>query len=324
MQLNEGLEKCLSGAMGYAKEARHEFVSLEHVLLALLENSEINDIIEGCGGNPKNVKPTLTGFIAESCPRIPDDETPPASWKPALTIAFQRVIQRAILQVQSAERGEVSPGNVLISLMREEESFAVYALEKEGVTRFDIVNYFSHGIEKEIGEPDEEADSVPALPKGEPRKQKSSALKSFTVNVNERALAGDIDPLVGREMQIERALQILSRRTKNNVLLVGEPGVGKTAIAEGLALKIVRKEVPSRMADKVIYSLDMGALLAGTKYRGDFEARLKGVIKALVETKNAILFIDEMHTIVGAGSTSGGSMDASNLLKPYLVNRSLS
>ena len=337
MQLTPQLERGLNEAIRYALEKKHEFVSLEHILLALTDDAETVEIIEACGGDPLALKKSLTQFLEQHCPTVAEDPTRPENWKPSLTIAFHRVLQRAIVQVQSADREEVSTANLLISLLKEDESHAVYFLSQQGIDRFDVINYFSHGIAKESHfeseddfDNDEEAlpesDSRPQLPKAEPepQKNKASPLKSFTVNLNERAKSGLIDPLIGREDVIERALQILARRTKNNVLLIGDPGVGKTAIADGLALRIVESKVPEKLKDAVIYSLDMGALLAGTKYRGEFESRMKSVIKALEGQKNAILFIDEMHTIVGAGATSGGSMDASNLLKPSLLNRTLS
>lgn len=329
MQLTPQVEKGLNEAIRYAIDHQHEFVTLEHVLLALTDDAETCEIIEACGGHPSELKNLLQKFLDEHAPRL-EARPRTENWKPSLTIAFHRVLQRAIVQVQSAEREEVNTANLLISLLVEEESHAAFFLNGQGVTRFDVINYYSHGVGKdddEGGEIDEEASpgAPPALPKGEPgKKDKSSPLKSFTVNLNERAKQGHIDPLIGREDVIDRALQILARRTKNNVMLVGDPGVGKTAIADGLALKIVQGEVPSKLKDAVLYSLDMGALLAGTKYRGDFENRMKGVIKEISKEPHAILFIDEMHTIVGAGSTTGGSMDASNLLKPGLASRSLS
>jgi ATP-dependent Clp protease ATP-binding subunit ClpA len=344
MMLTRDAENLINEAIKYAYDHHHEFVSLEHVLLALTHDREASDIIEGCGGDLSQLKKVVTKFLDEHCPKWeagadPEVETEPnPDQKPSLTLAFQRVIQRAVIQVQSSGKEEVSSGNLLISLLREEESPAVTFLGNEGVTRFDAINYFSHGLPKEglvpgadregEGEPEgdagENAEERPKSGSKTSSEPKSSPIKSYTINLNERAEKGLIDPLIGREEIIERCFQILSRRTKNNVLLVGDPGVGKTAIADGLALKIVKGEVTGGMKNAVIYSLDLGSLLAGTKFRGDFEARLKGVIKGIEAQPNAILFIDEMHTLVGAGATSGGSMDASNLLKPSLVNRTLS
>jgi ATP-dependent Clp protease ATP-binding subunit ClpA len=334
MRLSPELEKLLNEAVRTALEARHEYVSLEHVLLALTRDREAADIIEGCGGDLPSLRQDLERFLRDHCPKI-DTAVPSAAgedeWKPSLTLAFHRVVQRALIQVQSADKELVTTGNLLIALMKEEDAPAVAFLQKQGVTRFDVIQYFSHGGSRMEGPPtteaeaESEADSEGASDAaGAPRKQgKGSALEKYATNLNERARQGKVDPLVGRDDVIERALQILSRRTKNNVLLVGEPGVGKTAIADGLALRIVEGHVPGRLKDATIWSLDMGALVAGTRYRGDFEARLKGVVQALEARPNSILFIDEMHTLVGAGATSGGSLDASNLLKPALANRSL-
>jgi len=329
MQLTPQLEKGLNEAIRIALEKHHEFVSLEHILLALTKDAETCEIIEACGGEPGDLKDRLDKFLEQHCPKIePNVEDP--NWKPSLTIAFHRVLQRAILQVQSADREEVNTANLLISLLKEEESHAAHFLEKQGVTRFDVINYYSHGIskepqEEEVADEEGEAEGQRQLPPSPgTKKPKGDPLSSFCVNLNERAAKGFIDPLIGRDAEIERALQILARRTKNNVLFVGDPGVGKTAIADGLALRIVQEKVPPALRRAVIYSLDLGALLAGTKYRGDFEARMKSVLQALEKLPHGILFIDEMHGIVGAGSTSGGSLDASNLLKPVLASRALS
>ncbi len=333
MQLTPQLEKGLNEAIRIAIEKHNEYVSLEHVLYALLKDDETIEILEACGGNPGALSKDLGSYIDSQCPKVSSDEIASETWKPALTVAFHRVVQRAIIQVQSADREEVGTANLLISLLMEEESHAAFFLNRHGVTRFDVIQYFSHGISK-VGEDGSfvESSAPKALPKGgsseegrkEPKKEKGSALKSFTVNLNERANQGKIDPLIGRTDILERSLQVLSRRMKNNVILVGEPGVGKTAIADGLALMITKGQVPKKLKDAVLYSLDMGAMLAGTKYRGDFEARMKAVVQELQEEPHGILFIDEIHTLVGAGSTSGGSMDGSNLLKPYLADRRLS
>ncbi len=329
MRLTPEVEQMMGSVMKYASEHHDEFVTLEHLLLSLVEDPEASDIIQGCGGDNETLKTLLIEFMERHSPKMePATEKQTGSsqsaeeladYKPTLTLAFHRVIQRAIMQVESSGRDLVSTGNILISLLLEKDSHAVHFLEKQGITHSDVINYFSHGIEKEglgIDEAFEDDGGGESVGKGSP-------LASFCINLNERARSGKIDPLIGREEVIEGVLQILARRTKNNVLLVGDSGVGKTAIADGLALQIVNRQAPLKLKDAKIYSLDMGALLSGTKYRGDFEARLKGVIKALEKEKNAILFIDEIHTIVGAGATSGGSVDAANLLKPALANRTL-
>jgi ATP-dependent Clp protease ATP-binding subunit ClpA len=328
------LKSSLDEAVKFAFEHRHEFVCIEHVLLSMLKDPEAVEIIEGCGGDTEDLKLKLEAFLEKSCPTVQLEGTAEfgtSEWKPELTIAFHRVIQRAVIQVQSADKEEVTSGNVLISILREKDSHAAFYLEEQGISRFDLINFVSHGMPKETGislpiEEDSEAEENETAQdaKSAGKKPKESPLKAYTTNLNERAAQGLIDPLVGRHDVIERVVQILARRTKNNPLLVGDPGVGKTAIADGLALRIVKGEVPSKLKKCVLYSLDMGALLAGTKFRGDFEERLKAVVKAIESEPGSILFIDEMHTLVGAGATSGGSMDASNLLKPSLTNRSLS
>jgi ATP-dependent Clp protease ATP-binding subunit ClpA len=329
MRLTPEVETMMNQVMKYASEHHDEFVTLEHLLLILADDPEAADIIQGCGGECESLKVSLIEFMGRHSPKMePLTEKQTGSsqstedledYKPTITLAFHRVIQRAIMQVESSGREVVSTGNILISLLLEKDSYAVHFLEKQGITHFDVINYFSHGIEKEglgIDESGEEENASEGSSKGSP-------LTSFCVNLNQRARTGKLDPLIGREDVIERVLQILARRTKNNVLLVGDSGVGKTAIADGLALQIVKNQAPPKLKEAEIYSLDMGALLSGTKYRGDFEGRLKGVLKALEKEKNAILFIDEIHTIVGAGATSGGSVDAANLLKPALANRAL-
>jgi len=328
MRFTPELEKTISRAIKRATEARNEYVTLEHVLLAGIEDPEISDIIEGCSGNLEVLKKKLETFIKENLEvveELPSDgaplpakvKAPAGEFKPVLTVAFHRVIQRAVLQVESAGKSMVTSGNLLIAILKEEDSHAVYFLNEQGINHFDVVRYFAHGMVQE--QPTEKESEV----EGSPEAPKSDPLSTFTVNLNDRASKGLIDPLIGRDDVLERVAQILSRRTKNNVLLVGDPGVGKTAIADGLAIKIVEKKVPEKLKEAVIYSLDLGALISGTKYRGDFEARLKSVVKALEEKKHSILFIDEMHTLVGAGATGGGSVDASNLLKPALANRSI-
>lgn len=337
------LKQSLDSAVKYAFDCGHEFVTLEHVLWAFTQNDYSAEILKACGGNMDQLKLEIAGFLDDKVPKVVLDEANTearANWKPELTIAFHRVLQRAAIQVQSADKEAVSSANILIALYKEKDSHAAYFLERQGIRRFDIINYISHGasqpdeiegprslpsseMESSESAPDAAPDSSPASPTQPLKKGKASPLKNYTVNLNERAKAGLIDPLVGREDVLERVVQILARRTKNNPLLVGDPGVGKTAIADGLALRIVRGQVPKRLESAVIYSLDMGALLAGTKFRGDFEERLKAVVREVESLPGAILFIDEVHTLVGAGATSGGSMDASNLLKPSLANRSL-
>lgn len=330
MRFTPELEKTISRAIKKATDLRNEYVTLEHVLWAGLEDPEISDIIEGCSGNIDLLKKKLEKFIKdnfESFQEIQSNGSPlPAKvdaskndFKPILTVAFHRVIQRAILQVESAGKTIVTSGNLLISMLKEEDSHAVYFLNEQGVTHFDVVRYFAHGMVTEqqpVGEPRTTDDAAKETPKANP-------LSAFTVDLNDRANKGLIDPLIGRDDVLERVAQILSRRTKNNVLLVGDPGVGKTAIADGLAVRITEGKVPEKLKDSVIYSLDLGSLISGTKYRGDFEARLKAVVKALEEKQNSILFVDEIHTLIGAGATGGGAVDASSLLKPALANRTI-
>ncbi len=305
------LEVSLHMAFVEARQKRHEFITVEHLLLALTDNPSAAAALRACGANIEQLRRDLSRFIVEHTPTVAgadDIDTQP-------TLGFQRVIQRAILHVQSSGKKEVNGANVLVAIFGEKDSHAVYYLHKQGVTRLDVVNFISHGIGK-----------VPPIPpRTEPEaetegEQQSAAgpLDSYTINLNALALQGRIDPLIGRDKELERVIQTLCRRRKNNPLLVGEAGVGKTAIAEGLARRIVEGEVPDILAKANVYSLDMGALLAGTKYRGDFEQRLKGVLKQLSENPLAILFIDEIHTLIGAGSASGGTLDASNLLKPAL------
>lgn len=333
--LSPNLEKHLNLAATFAKEHRHEFVSLEHILLALIKDQEVVDIIKACDGDVTALSRDLEVFLDQHCPRVRyqkaegDDSLSEGnaleSWKPEFTLACHRLLQRAVIQVQSAGKDVVTTGNVLVALFNEKDSHAVYFMEQQGVSQFDVINFLSHGVSKAEPKRIEERDlDIDGLPKDGSKQAKQSPLKAFCVNLNERARLGKMDPLVGREDVIERAVQVLCRRTKNNPLLIGEPGVGKTAIADGLAMRIVNNEVPDQLKSAVIYSLDMGALLAGTKFRGDFEERLKAVVKALENEPHGVLFIDEIHTLVGAGATSGGSMDASNLLKPALANGGIS
>src|SRR5512147_1959796 len=304
------LEVSLHMAFMDARQKRHEFITVEHLLLALLDNPSASEVLRACAANVEELRKLLTDFINEHTPILTSDE---ADTQP--TLGFQRVIQRAILHVQSSGKKEVTGANVLVAIFGEKDSHAVYFLHQKGVTRLDVVNYISHGISKVPQAAPSKSDSDA---EGEHEAQPSGALENFTVNLNALALAGKIDPLIGRERELERVVQTLCRRRKNNPLLVGEAGVGKTAIAEGLARRIIEGSVPDILARCQVYALDMGALLAGTKYRGDFEQRLKAVLKQLVDNPNAILFIDEIHTLIGAGAASGGTLDASNLLKPVL------
>ena len=312
------LEVSLHMAFVEARQQRHEFITVEHLLLALLDNPSAAEVLRACSANLDDLRKSLTAFIKENTPVVPgsdDVDTQP-------TLGFQRVIQRAIMHVQSTSNGkkEVTGANVLVAIFSEKDSHAVYYLHQQGVTRLDVVNYLSHGIRK--SEPVEPAKS-PSSGEEEEKDGKESPLDQFTQNLNALARDGKIDPLIGREHEVERVIQVLCRRRKNNPLLVGKAGVGKTAIAEGLAWRITQGQVPAVLEDAVVYSLDMGALLAGTKYRGDFEQRLKAVIKQLKERSHAILFIDEIHTLIGAGAASGGTLDASNLLKPALTSGQL-
>ncbi len=311
------LEVSLHMAFVEARQKRHEFITVEHLLLALLDNPTAAEVLRACGANLDELRKQLSQHIAEQTPRIGTErevDTQP-------TLGFQRVIQRAILHVQSSGKKEVTGANVLVAIFGEKDSHAVYFLQQQGITRLDVVNYISHGITKT---------PQPAAGKNEQENEQegqaeaaNSPLDNYTQNLNAQALAGKIDPLIGRDKELERVIQTLCRRRKNNPLLVGEAGVGKTAIAEGLARRIVENNVPELLEKATVYSLDMGALLAGTKYRGDFEQRLKAVLKQLVDNPNAILFIDEIHTVIGAGAASGGTLDASNLLKPVLSNGQL-
>jgi len=309
------LEVSLHMAFVEARQKRHEFITVEHLLLALIDNPSAAEALRSCGGKPDALRKDLTNFINEHTPVVSgedDIDTQP-------TLGFQRVIQRAILHVQSSGKKEVNGANVLVAIYGEKDSHAVYFLQKQGVTRLDVVNFISHGISKV---PQQKAPTEGEV-ETEGEKEQAGPLEQYTINLNALALQGKIDPLIGRERELERVIQTLCRRRKNNPLLVGEAGVGKTAIAEGLARRIVESNIPEILAKANVYSLDMGSLLAGTKYRGDFEQRLKGVIKQLGDNPHAILFIDEIHTLIGAGSASGGTLDASNLLKPALSSGAL-
>jgi ATP-dependent Clp protease ATP-binding subunit ClpA len=304
--------------MGFmdARQKRHELITVEHLLLAMIDNPTAADVLRACGANLDNLRSELNHYIEEHTPTVGGEEE--VDTQP--TLGFQRVIQRAILHVQSSGKKEVTGANVLVAIYGEKDSHAVFFLHQQGITRLDVVNFISHGIAKVAEEAKSAAESEQTT---ETESAPASVLESYTQNLNDHVAAGKIDPVIGREKELERVIQTLCRRRKNNPLLVGEAGVGKTAIAEGLARRIVEKSVPEVLADAVIYSLDMGALMAGTKYRGDFEQRLKAVMKKLSEQKNAVLFIDEIHTLIGAGAASGGTLDASNLLKPALSNGSL-
>ncbi len=315
--ISKDLEKSLNFAVQVAHEARHEFVTTEHLLLALCDNSSSMAVLQACSADIDQLRADLKIHLADHVPQVEDQ--PEVKTQPS--IGFQRVLQRAIVHVQSSGKTEVDGENVLVAMFSEQDSYAAYFLDKQNVTRFDAVSYISHGITKE-GE-ELEGLPYPEDQQAQEAEQKEGPLEAYTVNLNQRAADGFIDPLIGRDKEVERTIQILSRRRKNNPLYVGEAGVGKTAIAEGLARKIVEEEVPSVLKDAVVYALDLGALLAGTKYRGDFEKRLKAVLKALEREEHAVLFIDEIHTIIGAGAASGGAMDASNLLKPALSSGQL-
>ncbi|MBB6365956.1 MULTISPECIES: ATP-dependent Clp protease ATP-binding subunit ClpA [Xanthomonas] len=317
---SKDLEQTIGQCYKRAREARHEFMTVEHLLLALLDNPSAQAVLKACGADVDRLRSDLEQAIEASVARLADDDgrdTQP-------TLGFQRVLQRAVYHVQSSGKKEVSGANVLVAIFGEKDSHAVYFLNQQDITRLDIVNYLSHGIAK-MGEDGEHAAPADGEPKGEAGEgePKGDALAEYATNLNEQARNGRIDPLVGRGDEIERTIQVLCRRRKNNPLYVGEAGVGKTAIAEGLAKRIVEGSVPQVLADAVIFSLDLGALVAGTKYRGDFEKRLKGVLTSLKKVPNAVLFIDEIHTIIGAGSASGGTMDASNLIKPALSSGEL-
>lgn len=320
------LEVSLHMAFVEARQQRHEFITVEHLLLALLDNPSAAEVLRACSANIDDLRKSLTNFIKDNTPQVAGTEE--VDTQP--TLGFQRVIQRAIMHVQSTGNGkkEVTGANVLVAIFGEKDSHAVYYLHQQGVTRLDVVNFIAHGIRKsdppEPAKPAEGGGAAENEESGETKgNEKASPLEQFTLNLNQAAKDGKIDPLIGREYEVERVIQILCRRRKNNPLLVGEAGVGKTAIAEGLAWRIVQKDVPEILAEANVYSLDMGALLAGTKYRGDFEQRLKGVLKTLKDKPNAILFIDEIHTLIGAGAASGGTLDASNLLKPALSSGQL-
>jgi len=314
---SKDLEFTIGQCYKQAREARHEFMTVEHLLLALLDNASAVQVLKACGSDNGRLGQDLRNVIAETVPILPEDDT--RDTQP--TLGFQRVLQRAVYHVQSSGRKEVTGANVLVAIFGEKDSHAVYHLQQQDVTRLDVVNYISHGVTKPGGDvPEAKPADAPKSEgeQGEDGQPRQNPLEEFASNLNQLAREGKIDPLIGREAEIERTIQVLCRRRKNNPLYVGEAGVGKTALAEGLAWRIVEGDVPDVLKDATVYSLDLGALVAGTKYRGDFEKRLKAVVNQIKKEPNAILFIDEIHTIIGAGSASGGTMDASNLIKPAL------
>ena len=318
--LSKDLEQTLNDAFRGARAKRHEFMTVEHLLLALLDNNDAIQVLKACGADIGSLRGDLVEFVDATTPLIPEDEEQ-RDTQP--TLGFQRVLQRAVFHVQSSGKNEVTGANVLVAIFSEQESQAVFFLKAQNVARLDVVNYMTHGISKVANEGDGVEPGQPGGDDSQGESGEGNPLDSFSTNLNLEAAAGNIDPLIGRLHEVERVAQILSRRRKNNPLLVGESGVGKTAIVEGLAKKIVDGEVPDILKDAVVYSLDLGALLAGTKYRGDFEKRFKGLLSELKKRDHAILFIDEVHTIIGAGAASGGVMDASNLLKPLLSSGKL-
>jgi ATP-dependent Clp protease ATP-binding subunit ClpA len=318
--LSKDLEHTLNDAFRGARAKRHEFMTVEHLLLALLENNDAIRVLKACGADIGSLRGELVEFVDATTPLIPEDEEQ-RDTQP--TLGFQRVLQRAVFHVQSSGKSEVSGANVLVAIFSEQESQAVFFLKTQNIARLDVVNFMTHGISKVANDGDSAEPGQTGSDERRGEEGESNPLDSFATNLNMEASAGHIDPLIGRIDEVERVAQILARRRKNNPLLVGESGVGKTAIVEGLAKKIVDGDVPDILKDSVVYSLDLGALLAGTKYRGDFEKRFKGLLSELKKRDNAILFIDEVHTIIGAGAASGGVMDASNLLKPLLSSGKL-
>ena len=311
--LSSELEFCLNEAFQRAREQRHEFMTVEHLLLALLDIPRVHEILKACNGNIPELRRQLTEFIEEQTPLLPHEDENDVQ----PTLGFQRVLQRAVFHVQSSGKKEVTGSNVLVAIFSEKQSQAVYFLSLQDISRLDVVNYISHGMPQLPGETGQDEQEASLDSEGE---AEASPLERYATNLNQMAIDGKIDPLIGREIEIERTVQILCRRRKNNPLYVGDAGVGKTALAEGLARMIVEERVPEVLRDSTIYALDMGTLIAGTKYRGDFEKRLKGVIKEISDDPGAVLFIDEIHTVIGAGAASGGVMDASNLIKPVLAN----
>jgi ATP-dependent Clp protease ATP-binding subunit ClpA len=318
--LSQELEFCLNDAFAGAREARHEFMTVEHLLLAIVDTPKVREVLKSCGADTAKLKSELKQFIDQTTPRLPAGED--RDVQP--TLGFQRVLQRAVFHVQSSGKKEVTVANVLVAIFSEKQSHAAYLLSMQDVSRLDVVNFIAHGLSKAGGEERGEREDGGASPDAEREGDSGgNALEKYATNLNESARKGKIDPLIGRRLEVERTIEILCRRRKNNPLYVGEAGVGKTAIAEGLARMIVENQVPDVLLDATIYSLDMGSLVAGTKYRGDFEKRLKAVLAEVKKQPGAILFIDEIHTVIGAGAASGGVMDASNLIKPALNNGEL-
>ncbi len=317
--LSSELEFCLNEAFNAARDKQHEFMTVEHLLLALIDVPQVAEVLRACGGDIEKLRRDLTDFINETTPRVESEE--PQDVQP--TLGFQRVLQRAVFHVQSSGKEKVSATNVLVAIFGEKQSHAAYLLNMQDIVRLDVVNFISHGLSKLPDPGTNDAGTEQRNEQAAEAVEVESPLDQFTTNLNARAAEGKIDPLIGRELEVSRTIEILSRRRKNNPLYVGDAGVGKTALAEGLARRIHLGEVPDVLADCTIYALDMGALIAGTKYRGDFEKRLKGVLSELKAKDNAVLFIDEIHTIIGAGAASGGVMDASNLIKPVLANGEL-
>ena len=320
---SRNLEESIHRAVAYANQRKHEYATLEHLLLALIDDADASAVMNACDVDMPALKKSLINYLDTELSSLVVDDGEDA--KP--TAGFQRVMQRAVIHVQSSARDDVTGANVLVAIFSERESHAAYFLQEQEMTRYDAVNFIAHGIAKKAGASEArpvKGSSEGGEEEGKPAvKTGGEALEAYCVNLNEKAKQGKVDPLIGRAGEVERCIQILCRRTKNNPLLVGDPGVGKTAIAEGLARKIVNHQVPEVLAGATIFSLDMGSLLAGTRYRGDFEERVKQVVKELENHPNAILFIDEIHTVIGAGATSGGAMDASNLLKPALASGTL-
>jgi len=317
--LSKELEFTLNNAFKEARNRRFEFMTVEHLLLALIDNPTAAQVLRACGGDLDTLRDELDSFVEENTPLL--DENDSRETQP--TLGFQRVLQRAVFHVQSSGKKEVTGANVLVAIFGEQDSQTVYLLNKQGITRLDVVNYISHGIAKNSQDEPEDADDGSGEFMGEDGESDARPLDKYATNLNAKAQEGKIDPLIGRDHEVERASQVLCRRRKNNPLLVGEAGVGKTAIAEGLAKRIVEGDVPDVLLECIIYSLDLGALVAGTKYRGDFEKRLKSILNQLKKEEGAVLFIDEIHTIIGAGAASGGVMDASNLIKPMLASGEL-
>ncbi len=316
--LSSELDICLTEAFQSAREARHEFVTVEHLLLAIVDTPRVRDILRACGADVARLRGDLSDYIDQMTPRLKQSDDREVQQ----TLGFQRVLQRAVLHVQASGKKEVTAAHVLVAIFSEKHSHAAYLLSMQDVARLDVVNYLSHGLSK-VSEERTEKDEASASQEGEREAEGGTALEKYATNLNKLAMEGRIDPLIGRQMEIERTVEILCRRRKNNPLFVGEAGVGKTAIVEGLARLIVENKVPDILLDSTVYSLDMGALIAGTKYRGDFEKRLKSVVSEIKKNPGSILFIDEIHTVIGAGAASGGVMDASNLIKPALANGEL-